>query len=375
MRDPRITQLAQILVDHSCQLRKGENILIEAIDLPEPTLACRLIELATERGAHPFVSWKNNAALRTLYQTGTDVNLRLAGQFERQRMAEMDAYIGIRGSSNDSQFADVALEKMQLYEREWWKPVHIQTRVPKTKWVVLRYPTGAMAQAANMSSESFEDFYFDACTADYAEMQAALIPLEKKMRTAGRVRIVGPGTDLSFSIRGMEVQPCFGRRNIPDGEIFTAPLRTSVNGVIRFNTTSRYQGTLFDNIELEFRDGRIVRAEASDTDRLNAILDTDDGSRFIGEWAMGCNNQIGRPILNTLFDEKIGGSMHLTPGDAYPESDNGNRSQIHWDLVLLQTPEHGGGEIWLDDELIRKDGRFVPDDLSPLNEGLSDTPG
>ncbi|MBL9123957.1 MAG: aminopeptidase [Planctomycetaceae bacterium] len=371
MRDPRIDRLAEILIDHSCALQAGEKVLIEAIDLPDAALVARLIELAAARGATPLVTVKNNEILRTLYRTATAESMQLAGAFERARMESMDAYIGIRGAVNSNQFADVELGQLDLYQQHWWQPVHSEVRVPKTKWVVLRYPTPGFAQAAGMSTAAFEDFYFDVCTADYAAMQRDQEPLVRRMLAADRVRIVAPGTELEFSIQGIDVRPCFGQRNIPDGEVFTAPVRDSVNGTIRFNTPSRYQGTVFTDIEFVFERGKIVRATANEPEKLNQILDADEGARYIGEWSLGCNNRVRRPMLDTLFDEKIGGSFHLTPGNAYEECDNGNRSRIHWDLVLMQTPEHGGGEVWFDGQLLRKDGRFVPDDLAPLNQGLA----
>lgn len=371
MHDPRISRLAEILIDHSCQLRSGEKILIEAIDLPHPQLVCRLVELAAERGATPLVTLKNNEVLRSLYRTGTKDAISAAGRFEAARMKEMDAYVGIRGATNSNQFADVPLERMDLYQQFWWQPVHSEIRVPKTKWVVLRYPTDSMAQAANMSTQAFEDFYFRVCTADYGRMALDQAPLVARMKAADRVRIVAPGTELTFSIRGIDVRPCYGQRNIPDGEVFTAPVRDSVEGTIRYNAPSRYQGTVFEGIEFEFRQGKIVRATSrNDSDKLNRILDSDEGARYIGEWSIGCNNLVRQPMLDTLFDEKIGGSIHLTPGSAYDECDNGNRSRVHWDLVLIQTAEYGGGEIWFDDELVRKDGLFLPADLQRLNDGL-----
>ncbi len=371
MNDPRIARLAEVLIDHSCSLCAGENVLIEAFDLADPTLVCRLVELAAAREARPLVSRKDNAILRSLYNTATVESMQLAGKLERERMLEMDAYIGIRGAANSNEFADVPLEQMYLYQQHWWQPVHIEVRVPKTKWVVLRYPTPSMAQAANMSTEAFEDFYFDVCTTDYARMAQDQQPLKERMLAADRVHITGHKTDLEFSILGIPVVACAGGRNIPDGEVFTAPVRDSVNGAIMFNTPSRYQGTVFEGIRLEFQDGKIVTADCrNEPDKLNAILDSDEGARYIGEWALGCNNRIRGPMLDTLFDEKIGGSFHFTPGNAYDEADNGNRSRVHWDLVLIQTPEYGGGEIFFDEELIRRDGRFVPEDLRGLNIGL-----
>jgi aminopeptidase len=369
MQDPRIDKLADLLLDHSCEIKKGERVLIEAFDLPEPNLVCALVEGAAERGAWPFVTWKSNAVLRSLYGSTTEEAMKLVGNFELAQMKEMQAYIGIRGAENSSQFADVPQAQMDLYQKHWWKPV-TDYRVSKTKWVVLRYPTPSFAQAANMSTAAFEDFYFDVCTADYAAMAEAQKPLVKRMEAADRVRITAPGTELEFSIKGIPIIPCSGDRNIPDGEVFTAPVRDSINGHIRFNTPSRYQGTVFDNIEFEFKNGKIVKATANETEKINKILDSDDGARYCGEWAIGVNNRVREPMLDTLFDEKIGGSFHLTPGKAYDIADNGNDSRIHWDLVLIQRPDYGGGEIWFDGELVRKDGKFVPKDLQGLNEGL-----
>ena len=370
MQDPRIDHLATLLLDHSCQLSSGQTILIEAFDLPNPDLVCRLVEGAAIRQANPLVTYKSNAVLRSLYRSATAQSMQLAARFERARMEAVDAYIGIRGAANSSQFADVSSEKMDLYQQHWWQPVHSEIRVPQTSWVVLRYPTDAFAQAADMSTRAFEDFYFDVCTADYAAMCEAQKPLVERMQAANHVRIMAPGTELEFSIKDIPVIPCYGLRNIPDGEVFTAPVKDSINGTIRFNTRSRYQGTIFSDIQFEFHDGKITKASANETERLNTILDADPGARYCGEWSLGTNNRVTQPMLDTLFDEKIGGSFHLTPGQAYEEADNSNRSRIHWDLVLIQREDYGGGEIWFDGELLRKDGRFVPADLQLLNTGL-----
>ena len=367
MHDPRIDTLANLLLDHSCDLQKGERVLIEAFDLPEPALVTALVEGAAKRGAVPLVTWKNNEVLRSLYRTATLESMQAAAEFEGARMKTVQAYIGIRGAANSSQFADVPHERMDLFQQHWWKQVHGAIRVPDTKWVVLRYPTDSFAQAANMSSSAFEEFYFSVCTADYQAMGKAQEPLVKRMEAADRVRITAPGTELEFSIKSIPVVSCHGKRNIPDGEVFTAPVRDSIHGVIRYNTQSRYQGTVFSDIEFEFQNGQIIRAISSDTSRINAILDSDEGARYIGEWSLGTNNRVRHPMLDTLFDEKIGGSFHLTPGQAYDEADNGNDSRIHWDLVLIQREDYGGGEVWFDRELIRKDGLFLPADLQGLN--------
>ena len=254
---------------------------------------------------------------------------------------------------------------MALYSRTT-RPV-LNYRVTKTRWCVLRWPTPSMAQAAGMSTETFEDLYFDVCTLNYRKMARAMVPLLHRMQRADRVHIKAPGTDLTFSIKGIGAKMCKGDRNIPDGEVFSCPVKDSINGRIQFNTPTLYSGTKFENVCLEFKDGKVVKATSNNTRRLNEILDTDPGARYTGEFSLGFNPYILNPMCDILFDEKIAGSLHLTPGQAYEECDNGNRSAVHWDMVLIQRPDWGGGEIWFDGELIRKSGMFVPRDLKPLN--------
>jgi aminopeptidase len=280
-------------------------------------------------------------------------------------MKKVQAYIAVRGSGNANENADVGGERMALYSR-LTRPV-LNYRVNKTRWCVLRWPTPGMAQGAGMSTEAFENLYFDVCTMDYRRMAKAMIPLENRMKKTDQVHIKGPGTNLKFSIKGIGAKMCRGDRNIPDGEVFSCPVKTSINGQIQFNTPTLYSGTKFENVYLEFKDGKIVKATANNTKRLNEILDTDPGARYTGEFSLGFNPYILNPMCDILFDEKIAGSLHLTPGQAYEECDNGNRSAVHWDMVLIQRPEWGGGEIWFDGELIRKDGIFLPKDLKPLN--------
>jgi len=366
--DPRIVKLAELLVNHSCRLQPGERVLIEAFDLPSPDLVTELVRQARAVDAIPLVELRNNQVLKNWVQTADEATLKMAAEIDAARMREMQAYIGIRASENSADFSDVPEDALERYQQHYMKPVHFEIRVPDTKWCVMRYPTPSMAQSANLSTSAFTDFFFRVCTADYARMEEAQKPLQKRLEQADRVRLVAPGTDLQFSIKNIPVVPCHGRRNIPDGEVFTAPVRESVNGTISYNIPSRYQGMVFRNIKFTFEQGKIVDACCDGaTDRLNKILDTDEGARYIGEFSLGVNYEIQEPILDTLFDEKIGGSLHFTPGNAYTTADNGNRSSVHWDLVLSQTPEHGGGEVWLDDELIRKDGRFIVDDLRALN--------
>lgn len=364
--DSRIEKLAHSLIHYSTALQPGEKILIEIFDEALP-LAKALVAETYAAGAIPFLTLKNNSLQRALLQAATPEQLTLAGAWEAERMRHMDAYLGIRASENVSELSDVPPEKMQLFQQHWSKPVHTDIRVPKTKWCVLRYPGASMAQLADMSTEAFEDFYFKVCTLDYAKMAQAMDPLIALMQQTDKVRIQGVATDLTFSIKGIPAVKCSGLRNIPDGEVYTAPVRTSVNGIITYNTPSIYQGVTYENIRLEFQEGKIVKATGNHTETLNKILDTDEGSRYIGEFALGVNPHIQKPMKDILFDEKINGSFHFTPGNAYDRAFNGNRSAVHWDLVAIQRPEFGGGEIYFDDRLIRKDGRFVISELEGLN--------
>lgn len=368
MKDPRIARLADILVGYSTHIEPGEKVLIETYDIPDDVTTA-LVSRVVEAGGLPFVTVKRNKVLRALYHSATEEQMRLTGEFEQKRMAEMDAYIGVRGADNSAELSDVPDERMKLYRSLWWNPVHTQTRVPGTKWTVLRWPTDSMAQLAGMSTEAFEDFYFDVCTFDYGKLKTAIEPLKTLMDSTDKVRLTGRETDLTFSIKDIPTIPCTGQANIPDGEIFTAPVKTSVNGQIAFNTPTVNQGTVFEGIKLTFENGKIVDAAADggNGDKLNEILDSDDGARFVGEFSLGFNPFVLNPMKDILFDEKIAGSFHFTPGQAYEEADNGNRSTVHWDMVFIQRPEFGGGDVYFDDVLIRKNGLFVPEDLLPLN--------
>lgn len=364
--DPRIKTLAKNLITYSTSIKKGEKVLIEVFDDALP-LAKALITEVYEAGGIPFVTLKNNQLHRALLQHATIEQLQANAEWEIQRMNSMDAYIGIRASENISELSDVPAKQLQLYQQHWQKPVHSDIRVPNTKWCVMRYPNGSMAQLANTSTEAFEDFYFAVCNLDYAKMDAAMTPLVELMEKTDKVTITGPGTNLTFSIKDIPAIKCSGLRNIPDGEVYTAPVKNSINGCLTYNTPAVYQGTTYENIRFEFVDGKIVSATANHTEKINLVLDTDEGSRYIGEFAIGLNPHITTPMKDTLFDEKIKGSFHLTPGNTYDIASNGNKSAIHWDLVCIQTPEYGGGEIWFDDILIRKDGRFIIPELFGLN--------
>lgn len=364
MTDPRYRKLAELLVGYSTQIKSGETVLLDMIDVPD-AFAITLARVVREAGAIPLIETRHTRVTRELLVGMTEDQAKLIRDIEMSRMKKVQSYIAIRGAANTSENSDVPSESMSLYSRIM-RPV-LNYRVNKTRWCVLRWPTPSMAQAANMSTEAFEDFYFDVCTLDYRKMGRAMETLEKLMARTDKVRLKGPGTDLSFSIKGVGAKACKGDRNIPDGEVFSCPLKYSVNGVIQYNTPSVYAGTRFENVRLVIKDGKIIEATANQTERINQIFDTDAGARYIGEFSLGLNPRILNPMNDILFDEKIAGSLHFTPGQAYEDCGNGNKSAIHWDMVLIQRPEWGGGEVWFDGKLIRKDGLFVPKSLQKLN--------
>ncbi|MGF1679501.1 MAG: aminopeptidase [Candidatus Methylacidiphilales bacterium] len=362
--DPRYLALANMLSAYSTEVRRGENVLIDAYDVPEG-IVIALVRAVRARGGVPYVQWNSSRIQREILSSAESERWTLTRSLEMARMKKMSAYIALRGAHNIFETSDVDPARMRHALKEM-RPVQ-NFRVNHTKWVVLRWPTSAMAQQAGMSTEAFEDFYFKVCTLDYRRMEKGALRLKKLMEKTDRVQIKGPGTDLSFSIKGIGASVCTGKRNIPDGEVFSCPVRNSVEGVVQYNVPTVYQGVHFDRVRLVFRKGKIVEATSSNTKRLNEILDSDEGARYIGEFALGFNPYILKPMQDILFDEKIAGSFHFTPGQAYEETDNGNRSQVHWDMVCIQRKEYGGGEIWFDGKQIRKNGLFVIDALKPLN--------
>ncbi len=365
MKDARIKQLADVLISYSVDVQKDESVLIDAMDMSHEIID-ELVQAITAKGGHAFVKTSSSKVMRALYHHGSLKTFETMAETDLEFMKRMQGYIAIRNYDNSFEFCDVPAERMTMI-RKILRPV-IDWRVKNTKWCVLRWPSSSMAQAASMSTEAFEEFYFKVCNMDYRRMRESAKALKALMQTTDKVRLVGPGeTDLSFSIKGIPILTATGENNIPDGEVFTAPVRDSANGVICYNTPTVYEGKKYENIRLRFEKGRIVEATASDTAAINSIFDTDEGARYVGEFAIGLNPYITDGMCDILFDEKISGSIHFTPGSSYDDASNGNVSSIHWDLVMIQTPKYGGGKIYFDDVLIRDNGLFVLDALKPLN--------
>jgi aminopeptidase len=363
--DPRYAQLADVLTGHSTRLVKGDRVLIEAFDAPADVVVA-LIRAARARGALPFVQIHSARVSREIMREAVPAQFDTHAAIDLHRIKRMQAYIAVRGANNIFENADVPSDRIKMAMSKL-RPA-LNWRVNKTRWVVLRWPTEAMAQQAGQSTEAFTDFFFRVCTLDYARMIPGMAALKALMDRTDRVHIEAPGVDLHFSIKGIGAIPCGGQCNIPDGEVFTAPVKTSVEGEITYNAPTVYQGVAFEKVKLVFKAGKIVECNAStNSDRLQKIFDSDAGARYVGEFAIGFNPHILEPMRDILFDEKIAGSFHFTPGQAYEDADNGNRSQVHWDLVSIQRPEYGGGVIRFDGQVIRRDGIFLPAPLQKLN--------
>lgn len=367
MIDPRMEKLADLMIGYSVNVQPGEKALINIGGDVSEEMVCLLIDRIAKAGGIPFVQLNNSRIDRALALNSSEEQLKMLLSRDLPFMKEIQCYISMGGTVNSTEHADIPDEITKLRQTHYGTPL-LEYRVNNTKWVSMQWPTPAGAQQAGMSTEAFEDFYFDVCTLDYSKMNAASKLLEARLARTDRVRIVGPGdTDIEFSIKDIPIVICAGNMNLPDGEIFTAPVKETVNGVISYNVGTYVHGRPCDNVRLVFKDGKVVEATGSEQKGIEETFNSDEGARYVGEFAIGVNPMITKPFRNTLFDEKIAGSIHLTPGMAYGMADNGNRSKIHWDMVLIQNPEYGGGEIYFDSELVRKDGLFVVEDLLPLN--------
>ena len=366
MKDVRIEKLAKNLVDYSCKLKPGGSVIIEGSDQAKD-LIIALVRYIYKKGGYPFVRLGNEQISREVMMGVTeDYSKKMCG-YALPMFNDASAYIGIGVSNNAFESSDVPNEKKQIHTKHYSKPIHIDIRVKKTNWVILRYPNASMAQLAQTSLEKFEDFFFDVCNLDYAKMRDAMVPLQKLIERTNKVRIVAQDTDLTFSIKGQKAKICSGECNIPDGEIYTAPIRESVNGKIRFNVPSLCKGVVHNDITLEFKDGKIINESSSNTAALTHEFNADEGARYTGEFAFGVNPYVTKPMLDTLFDEKMAHSIHIAMGSCYEDCSNGNKSQNHWDMVQSHSVENGGGEVYFDNVLIRKNGVFVIDELKGLN--------
>lgn len=354
-------KLANQLLTHSVNLQPGEKIMLQCIGLNAIGLLRALAQQVREMDAHPFLKIEDPETNRMMLESGDQEYWDTQTETDQlPLMKQMDAFIGIRASENIYENSSVSKAANKAYSEFFLNPVHFEERVNHTKWAVLRYPSAAFAMNAKMSTERFRQFYYDACLFDYNKLKDAMKPLEDRLRKTDIVHLKGEGTDIKFSVKGQNWIPCFGERNIPDGELFSSPVLDSVNGQITY-APSVYQGKPFEFVKLVVKNGVVTDFDSSNNDMLKEILDTDDGARRFGEFSFGLNPVIKNPMYDILFDEKITGSNHLTLGNDYEIAPNGNESAIHWDLVCI------GADVYFDGDLIRKGRVFVKEDLKDLN--------
>ena len=364
--DDRIKKLSSTIVEYSVSVKKNDRVLIQyESDMCKPLVKC-LISDIYEKDAIPFTELLDSELTSIIKSKADSKVIDEMVKYKKYQVDNYDVFIRICYTENEYEDSIVSKEFRKEFGTKSKELDEI--RVNKRRWTLLNYPSMFDAYKAHMTYNDFYNFSLNVMTVDYESLNEKIKPLKDLMEKTDKVRIVGPNTDLSFSIKGLPAIPCCGTANIPDGELYTAPVKNSVNGIITYNTPSPYQGYIFNNISLEFKDGRIIKCTSSDNqEKLEEIFNTDEGARYVGEFSLGFNPMITKPMGDILYDEKIMGSIHFTPGTCYDDCNNGNKSSIHWDLVLIQTEEYGGGEIYFDDVLIRKDGKFVLDELKQLN--------
>ncbi len=355
-------KLARTLIHNSCDLQKGEKLLIEYSCCPQEFVLA-IVKEAEKVGGLVYLWHIEDKIRHELVANGCIQQWSWQAHIDQNIMQQVDAVIMIRGENNSFLNADVDAKKQEIFAKQYSEPVHTKTRLQK-KWVLLRYPTDSFAQSSKMNTQVFEEYFYHVCCLDYRDLCNRMEPLKTLMEKTNTVRIVGKGTDLTFSIQGIPAVKCCGERNIPDGEIYTAPIKDSIEGTITFNVPVMYQGKEFDQIKLQFHQGKVVHESCNQQQELTNILNTDAGSRYVGEFAFGVNPYVTFAVRDILFDEKMYGSIHMALGNSYSDADNGNRSAIHWDLILNQVE---GGEIYFDDVLIRKNGEFILPELVVLN--------
>lgn len=364
--DDRIGKLSKTIIDYSIAVKENDRVLIQyENELCKPLVKSLVKDIYNNNGI-PFVKLIDNELESLIRENSNSNTIDEIVKLKTYEVENFDCFIRICYTENEYEEKNIKSSVRKEIGKKSERIDDIRTN--ERRWVLLNYPSKFDAYKAKMTYDEFYNYSLDVMTIDYKVLNKKIKPLKELMEKTDKVRIKGNNTDITFSIKNMPAIPCCGTANIPDGELYTAPIKESVNGIISYNTPSPYQGKIFNNIRLEFENGKIVNCSAdNDVEKLKEIFDTDEGSRYIGEFSLGFNPKITKPMGDILYDEKIMGSLHFTPGKCYRDCDNGNNSSIHWDLVLIQTEEYGGGEIYFDDVLIRKDGIFVLDELKQLN--------
>jgi aminopeptidase len=366
MSDPRVETVAEILVDYSVEVRPDQLVRINGAPEGAP-LILAVYQKVLERGAYPFLMIRLEGAEELIYRYSSDAQLDYVPQFMKDIVEQVDATIGIWTDVNTKQLTNADPAK-QSRRSSAWRPLseRFLERAAKKelRWVGTVHPTHAFAQDAEMSLREFEDFVYDSSLVHEPDPIKAWKKISKEqqrlvrfLNKARKIHVIGPDTDLTLEVAGRKWINCDGHENFPDGEIFTGPIEDSVNGHIRYTYPACSDGREVEDVRLQFKDGKVIKATAAKNEEfLQQMLKTDKGARYVGEFSFGTNYGIQRFTKNTLFDEKIGGTIHLAIGTGYPESGSKNRSAIHWDMVC---DLRKGGEVRVDGTLFLKDGKIL----------------
>jgi len=375
MPDPRDVKLAELLVNYSIDLKKGENVYLLTDSVETLPLFLEVYKKIISVGGYPYPHILLDPHLSAeafdyiWMKYASEEQLHHFSEIKYHEMKAMHAYIRIGGPANKQHLAGISRERIALRQKVT-KPI-LDERLRK-KWVVTRYPTPSMAQAANMSTEDFINFYYNACLIDWQQQEQLQEKIKNVFEKGKIIRIIGENTDLRFSIEHRKVIKCYGKCkhladlgiwegcNMPDGEIYIAPVENSAEGYIKYTYPYNKEGEIISGIFFRFEHGKIVEYKAEvNQEALKIMLETDEGAKRIGEFGIGTNDGIQRFVNDVLFDEKIAGTVHVTPGNAYEGSGGLNKSAVHADIVKDLRKEYGGGEIQVDGETVQKDGKWT----------------
>lgn len=354
MVDERIVEVAKLLVDYCTRTKNGDRVLIRT-GVPARDLALEVFKHVLHRGGHPWIRTDMPGATYLFYKHASEEQLASLPEHELAEIKNTDVYISLGAPLNVKELASIDPARIST-RLKTMKPVS-DWRVERTRWVVFACPTNALAQEAEMPLQEFEDFVFNACLIDWKEVSGKLHVLKQHVDATDKVKIVAPDTQLEFSIKGRNSIVGDGEKNMPDGELFTSVIEDSVNGYIRFDVPAIWYGNIVEDINLTFNHGEVTEAKAGKNQPfLEKILATDDGARRIGEFGIGFNYGITRSIKNILFDEKIGGTIHLALGRGYKEALSQNESAVHWDMIKDLRRD---AEIYFDGKLVMKNGKWI----------------
>lgn len=354
MKDSRVEKLADILVNYSAKVKKGDTVLVRGDELGKP-LILEVYRKVIEAGGNPLTSVSFDEMNKIFYDSASKEQLSHTSKIKLYEAKNCDAVIIVHAPANSKSLTTVNPAKMTMRSKAN-KPIS-EIIVNKKRWVLTNYPTQALAQDAEMSIEEYEDFLFNATNLDWVKVDREQERIKKVIDKGRTVRILGKDTDLTFSIKGRKGIKCSGSSNMPDGEIFYAPVEDSANGHIYYEFPAIHGGKEVTGIRLGFEKGKVVKATAEKNEEyLFAMLDTDKGARYLGEFGIGTNYGIKRFTRDILFDEKIGGTVHLALGRSYKESGGKNDSAIHWDMIKELRED---GALYLDGKRIQENGKFL----------------